>query len=105
MGRYVQLHRRAAAVGRGPVDVRLRGLYGNKRLREFSIVEVLDLYPGLTEVRARVRYSIGETPFVPILRLNVIRETPAGAPIARDVDAPGAEWGVNEISALREVDR
>lgn len=103
MGRTVQTSR-ARRMG-AALPRRLRDLYGNRTLVGWTIVgEPVAHAPALSEVRVRARWRIVDAPKAGIvsrvLLVNVIRETSDGRPVA----PPAGAWGVNETSALREVD-
>ncbi|HEV8489034.1 MAG TPA: hypothetical protein VGQ58_04540 [Candidatus Limnocylindrales bacterium] len=99
--RWTGMHSALQVRRRSRVDRnRLEALFGSKALLTWSIVASTEKAPALVEVRVAVLYRIGAARFRRNVLLNVIREDRAGMPAPPDV-GPG-EWGVNEISALRE---
>jgi hypothetical protein len=68
-------------------------------LASFRLVQIRDAAAALTEITAELRFA-GSEPSV-LMTANVVFEDDQGNPVVRG-RGPG-RWGVNEISALRQV--
>ena len=77
----------------------LESMFGFRELDGFHLVTIRDAAAALTEVTAKLRF-VGSGPSV-LMTANVVFEDEQGNPVVRGT-GPG-RWGVNEISALRQV--
>jgi hypothetical protein len=77
----------------------LESMFGFRELASFRLVKITDSAAAMTEVTAELRF-VGSEPSV-LMTANVVFEDERGNPVVRGT-SPG-RWGVNEISALRQV--
>lgn len=77
----------------------LESMFGFRELDGFRIAQIRDVAAALTEITAELRF-VGSEPSV-LMTANVVFEDAQGNPVVRGT-GPGT-WGVNEISALRQV--
>lgn len=77
----------------------LEATFGSRELRGFTITRITDVAAALTEVTAELTFEGPESSV--LMTANVVFEDKQGQPLVRGT-GPG-RWGVNEISAMRQV--
>lgn len=79
--------------------VDLESMFGFRDLASFRLVQIRDSAAAMTEVAADLRF-VGSEAAV-LMTANVVFEDEQGNPVVRETGT--GRWGVNEISALRQI--